>query len=67
MVQEQFFPAFQLFDPKVKHFCQKNTWKKLQMHIQLVKMFWNMKYFWQRICFGKSHSCLHRSNNLFHL
>ena len=38
MVQEQFFPAFQLFDLEVKHFYQKNTWKNLQMHIQLVKI-----------------------------
>jgi len=38
MVQEQFFPAFQLFDPEVKHFYQKNTWKNSQMHIQSVKM-----------------------------
>jgi len=58
MVKEQLFPAFQLFDPEVKHFDQKNTWKNLQMHIHLVKMIWNMKHFWQRLCFGKSHSCL---------
>jgi len=38
MVQEQFFPAFQLFDPEVEHFHQKNTWKNSQMHTQLVKM-----------------------------
>jgi len=38
MIQEQLFPAFQLFDPEVKHFYQKNTWKNLQMHIQLMKM-----------------------------
>jgi len=38
MVQEQFFPAFQLFDPEGKHFYQKNTWKNSQMNIQLVKM-----------------------------
>jgi len=38
MVRKQFFPAFQLFDPDVKHFIQKNTWKNSQMHIQLVKM-----------------------------
>jgi len=38
MVQEQFFPAFQLFDPEVKHFYQKNTLKNSQMHIQLVKI-----------------------------
>jgi len=30
MVQEQFFPAFQLFDPEVKHFYQKSTWKNSQ-------------------------------------
>jgi len=29
MVQEQFFPKFQLFDPEVKYFYQKNTWKDL--------------------------------------
>ena len=38
IVQEQFFSAFQLFDPKVKHLYQKNTWKNSQMHIQLLKM-----------------------------
>ena len=38
MVQEKFFPAFQLFAPEVKHFYQKNTWKNSQMHIELVKM-----------------------------
>ena len=38
MVQEQFFPAFQLFDPEVKRFYQ-NTWKNSQMRIQLVNMF----------------------------
>jgi len=38
MIQEQLFPAYQLFDPEVKHFYQKNTWKTLQMHIQLMKM-----------------------------
>jgi len=59
MVQEQFFPAFQLFDPEVKHIYQKNTWKNSQMHIQLVKMIQNMKHFWQRICFGKSRSQSH--------
>jgi len=26
-----------------------------------------MKYFWQRICFGRSRSCLYRSNNFLHL
>ena len=38
MVQEQFFPEFQLVESKVKHFHQKNTWKNSQMHIQLEKM-----------------------------
>jgi len=38
MVQEQFFPALQLFDPEVKHFYQKNIFLNSQMHIQLVKM-----------------------------
>ena len=38
MVQEQFFPVFQLSDPEVKHFYQKNTWKNPQVRIQLVKM-----------------------------
>jgi len=37
------------------------------MYIQLVKMIYNMKHFWQSICFRKSRSCLHRANNLFHL
>jgi len=26
-----------------------------------------MEYFWQKISFGKSRSCPHRSNNLFRL
>jgi len=26
-----------------------------------------MKELWQRICFGRSRSCLYRSNNFFHL
>jgi len=26
-----------------------------------------MNYFWQRICSGKSSSCLHHSNDLFRL
>ena len=39
MVQEQLFPAFQLFAQEVKRFYQKNIWKNSQMHIQLVKMF----------------------------
>jgi len=38
MVQKQFFPAFQLFDPEVRHFYQRNTWKNSQMHIQLEKI-----------------------------
>jgi len=38
MIQEQFFPAFQIFDPEVEHFLQKKSWKNSQMHIQLVKI-----------------------------
>jgi len=36
MVQEQIFPAFQLFAPEVKHFYQKNTKKNSQMRIQFI-------------------------------
>jgi len=25
-----------------------------------------MKYLWQRICFGRTRSCLHRSNNFIY-
>jgi len=28
-------------------------------------MIQNIKYFWQRICFGRNGSCLYRSNNFF--
>jgi len=28
-VQEQFFPAFQLLDPEVKHFYHKNILKRI--------------------------------------
>ena len=38
MIQEQFFPVFQLFAREVKPFYQKYSWKNLQMHIKLVKM-----------------------------
>ena len=34
MIQEHFFPVFQLFALEVKHFYRKNTWKDSQMHIQ---------------------------------
>jgi len=27
MVQKQFFRVFQVFDPDVKHFYEKETWK----------------------------------------
>jgi len=35
---EAILSGIQPFDPEVKHFYQKNTWKKMQMQIQLVKM-----------------------------
>ena len=31
MIQKQFFRVFQLFDPEVKHFYQKNTWTNSQI------------------------------------
>jgi len=41
MIQEQFFPAFQLFDPEEKHFYQKNNLK------EFAYAYWIR----QRICF----------------
>ena len=44
-------------------------WKTLERirKSYLVKMIQNMKYYWQRICLGRSRSCLYRSNSFFNL
>jgi len=38
---------------------------KFATHIRSVKMIQNVEYPWQRICFGRSRSCLYRSNSFF--
>jgi len=64
MIQEKLFPVCQLFALEV---LTKKHLEKFANAYAISEDDLKHEYLWQRICFGKSRNCPHRSNNFLHL